>query len=116
MEKREIILIVGIVIASIWLLLCTIMEGKNRKYVIIAGIIIDLVLFIVCRNLEMLLIGLVGGILCGLIPINPGKYETAVRELKGIKNLVLVCVIFCVMLFMVMAIAWPGLKVDFSKW
>ena len=116
MEKREIILIVGIVIASIWLLLCTIMEGKNRKYVIIAGIIIDFVLFIVCRNLEMLLIGLVGGILCGLIPINPGKYEIAVRELKGIKNMMLVFAIFFVMMFMIMAIVFPELKVDFSKW
>lgn len=116
MERMQAIFLIGIIIGLIWMLLCVIIEGKNRKYVIMAGIIIDLILFIVCRNLEMLLIGLVGGLLCGFIPINPRKYETAVEEMKGVKNWVVVSVIFFIMIFMVMAIAWPGIKVDFSKW
>lgn len=96
-------------------MLCVFLEGRKRKYILLAGIIIDLVLFIVCRNLEMLLIGLVGGILCGIVPIEPRKYETAIHEMKGIKNLLLVSIIFFIMIFMVFAIAYPGLKIQFTK-
>lgn len=116
MERMQIILLTGIIIGLIWILMCVIIEDKYRKHVIMAGIIIDFVLFIICRNLEMLLIGLAGGLLFGFLPINPRKYETAVEEMKGVKNLVVVTVIFFIMMFMVMAIAWPGIKIDFSKW
>lgn len=113
MERVEIILWAGIIAASIWLCACVVIEGKRRKNVILTGVIIDLVLFLICRNCEMLLIGVLGGIICGLTGFGYSrwKYETAVREMKGVKNLVIACIIFFVMIFMTMAIAWPNLKV-----
>lgn len=114
MEKTEIILLVGIIIALIWLGACIVIEGRNRKYVIVTGIIIDAVLFIVCRSWGMLFFGVIGGLLCGLVPgfgSSLRKYETAVRELKGVRNWVAVSVIFFVMIFMTAAIAYPGTKI-----
>ncbi len=68
MGKNEIILLVGIIIALIWLMACILIEGKGRKYIIIIGIVLAVVLFIVCRNWGMLLFGVIGGLLCGLVP------------------------------------------------
>lgn len=107
MERAEVILIVGIIVALIWLGACVIIEGKNRKHVIMTGVIIDIVLFLICRNWEMLCIGIVGGILCTPLCFfySTRKFETAVREMKGVKNLMIALVIFCVMVFMTMSIA-----------
>ena len=108
----DIILIGGIIVAAIWLVVCLFLEGKKRKYVIMAGILIDLVLLIICRNGQMLCVGVLGGLFCGLIPfVSTRKYEMAVQEMKGVKNWVVVCVIFCVMLFMVVAIAYPHIRI-----
>lgn len=112
MERTEIIFLAGLIVALIWLLACVIMEGKNRKYVILAGAMIDFILFIICRSVHMLCAGVVGGLMCGLIPgfVSMRKYETAVREMHGVKNWVIVSVIFFIMVCMVMVIAYPNFK------
>lgn len=108
MERSEIIFIIGIVIALIWMLCCLLMEGKKRIYVILAGAVIDIILFAICQNAELLLAGLIGGLACGLIPflISGRKYRMAVDEMHGKKNLTIVTVIFFVMVFMLMGIAF----------
>lgn len=113
MEHGEFIFIIGIVIAVIWMLLCILMEGKKRTYVILAGAIMDIILFVICRNVELLLVGLLGGLACGLIPflISGRKYRMAVDEMHGKKNLTIVTVIFFVMVFMLIAIAFSVDKV-----
>ena len=112
MERADIILVAGIIIALIWLVTCFIIEGKNRKYIIMAGILIDIVLLIICRSIHMLCVGVVGGLMCGLLPgfVSARKYEIAVQEMKGVKNWVVVSVIFFIMVFMVMVIAYPNFK------
>ena len=113
MDKTEIILLAGIIIALIWLGL--LIKSDKRKYVILIGIMIDIVLFIICKNWKLLFIGGVGGLACGLIP-NLGKrrnYEIAVQEMKGVKNWLVVSIIFFIMIFMTIAIAYPGLNVEF---
>ena len=109
----DIILLGGIIVAAIWLFVCLFLEGKNRKYVIMAGILIDLVLLIICRNGQMLCVGVLGGLMCGLLPgfVSARKYEMAIQEMKGVKNWLVVSVIFFVMVFMVIAIAYPNLKI-----
>lgn len=113
MEPTEAILLTGIIAASIWIAMCVIIEGRHRRYVIMTGIVIDIVLFIICRNSQLLLVGLLGGLACGLIPsfVSMRKYETAVKEMNGIKNWVVVSVIFFVMVFMTIAIAYPNLEI-----
>ena len=113
MERSEIIFIIGIVIAIIWMLLCILMEGKRRTYVILAGAVVDIILFAICRSADMLLVGLLGGLACGLIPflISGRKYRMAVEEMHGKKNLTIVTVIFFVMVFMLISIAFSADKV-----
>lgn len=116
MEKSDIIFIAGLIIALIWLFSCIFIEGKNRKYVIILGIMMDVVLFAICKNCEMLFIGLSGGLACGLIPqlTSVRKYKIAVREMKGVKNWLLVSIIFFIMIFMTISVAFPEIIVDFG--
>ena len=114
MDRTEIMLLVGIIIALIWMGICILFENKKRKYVIIMGIMIDIVLFIICKNCEFLFIGILGGLACGLIPHfgkNLRNYEIAVREMKGIKNWLVVSIIFFIMIFMIIAITYPELNV-----
>lgn len=113
MERSKIIFIIGIVIAIIWMLLCILMEGKKRTYVILTGAVVDIILFAICRSTDMLLVGLLGGLACGLIPflISGRKYRMAVDEMHGKKNLTIVTVIFFVMVFMLIAIAFSVDKV-----
>lgn len=116
MESNMIIILAGIIIAMIWLIVCIVIEEKNRKYIIMTGIMIDVVLFMICRNCKLFLIGVAGGLLCGLVP-NFGslwKYEIAVREMKGVKNWVVVSIILFVMIFMAIGIAYPDLKIVFG--
>lgn len=108
MERMEIFALTGIIAALIWLCVCFFMEGKKRKYVIIAGIIIDVMLFMICRSYRFLLAGVLGGLACGLMPgLGKGvwKYEIAIREFNGIKNWTVVSVILFVMVCMVLATA-----------
>lgn len=81
MERSEIILLVGILAGVIWMGTCVLIEGKNRKHVIMIGVIIDIVLFVICRNFGMLLVGVLGGLFCGFFGFfySVSKYETAVR-------------------------------------
>ena len=113
MERSKIIFIIGIVIAIIWMLLCVLMEGKRRTYVILAGAVVDIILFAICQSADMLLVGLLGGLACGLIPflISGRKYRMAVDEMHGKKKLTIVTVIFFVMVFMLIAIAFSVDKV-----
>ena len=115
MERSEVILLAGILAGLIWMGACVLIEGKNRKYVIMIGVIIDIILFLICRNFGMLLIGMLGGLFCGFFGFfySVSKYETAVREIKGVKNWVVVCIIFFVMMCMTMCIAYSKL---FHMW
>ena len=117
MEKSEIIMLVGIIVATVWLLFCIIVEGEKRKFALGIGILIDIVLFAYCKNCGLLLTGIAGGALLGLAPkcfISGRKYEIAVRELKGKKNVAIVITIFTVMIFLMMGIAHPDIKIDLS--
>jgi len=114
MDKAEIVLLAGIITSLVWLGICIILEDKKRKITIIIGALIDIVLFAICRNSEMLFVGVLGGLACGVIPgfgSRLRKYETAVREMKGIKNWLVVSIILFIMIFMVMAIAYPELDI-----
>ena len=42
MEKSEIIMLVGIIVATVWLLFCIIVEGEKRKFALGIGILIDI--------------------------------------------------------------------------
>ena len=114
MERSEIIFLTGLIIALIWLFLCIFIEGKNRKYIIIFGIVMDIVLFAICQNCEMLLIGLAGGLACGLIPqlTSVRKYRIAVREMNGIRNWLIVSIILFIMIFLTISVAHPELTID----
>lgn len=113
MDRTEIIIAAGIGAALIWLVTYVIMEGKRRKYVVIAGLVIDMALFIICKKCDLLLVGIAGGFVVGLIPFYPEKYKRAVGEVKGTWNFVAVCIIFCVMIFMAIGIANPELTIAF---
>jgi len=106
MEQGKLIFIIGIVIVVIWMLLCVLMEGNKRTYVILAGAVMDITLFAICRSAELLLAGLLGGLACGWIPflISGRKYKMAVDEMHGKKNWTIISVIFFVMIFM-----WSGI-------
>ena len=80
---------------------------------ILAGAVVDIILFAICRSVDMLLVGLLGGLACGLIPflISGRNYRMAIDEMHGKKNLTMVTVIFFVMVFMWIAIAFSVDKV-----
>lgn len=113
MDQGNLIFVIGIVIAVIWMLFCVLMEGKKRNHVILAGVVVDVILFAICQNAELLLAGLLGGLACGLIPclISGRKYRRAIDEMHGVKNWTIVSVIFFVMVFMLIAIAFSVDKV-----
>ena len=75
---------------------------------------IDIVLFAICQNCKMLLIGLVGGLACGLIPqlVSVRKYKIAVRETNGIKNWSIISILFFIMIFLTISVAHPELIID----
>ena len=113
MDRTEIIICAGIGMAVIWLITCVAIGEKKRKYVVLAGLVIDIILFLISRNLEFLLVGIIGGVLIGVIPLYPIKYQEAVSEMKGAGNFIVVCIIFCTMIFMSVSIASPGLSIAF---
>lgn len=108
MDKSEIIFLIGIIIALVWLGLCILIGDKKRKYTIIIGIIIDVILFIICKSYKMLLIGILGGLVFSLIPnfINRRKYDIAINLMNDKKSFVIVSIIFFVMVFMVLGITF----------
>lgn len=113
MDRSEIIIYTGIGVAIIWLITCVIIEGKGRMYVIAAGLIIDIILFLISKRCDFLLVGILGGVAIGVIPFYPIKYKTAISEMNGVGNFVVVCIIVCVMILMVISIAKPGLSIAF---
>ncbi len=113
MDKTEIIICAGIGAAVIWLITCVVIKEKKRKYIIIAGLIIDIILFMISRKYDFLLTGIIGGIVIGVIPFYPEKYRTAVSEMKGVGNLVIICIILSVMILMFVSIANPELSIAF---
>lgn len=109
MEKADIILISGIVLAGIFLLVCVLLKPKNRKYAYLAGGMIDLLLLAYTGNSAMFFAGAAGGIIVGLFScsLNVRKYRDAVRELGSVGDYIIACTIFCTMIFMTMAAAGP---------
>lgn len=89
---------------------------KARKYTIVLGIVMDIVLFLICRNWSFLLVSIIGGLACGLIPTltSRRKYAIAVKEMHGVKNWVGVSVIFFIMVFMIIALAYPGVEMSWE--
>ncbi len=116
MDRRDIIWVGGIILACIWLLVCGLLKPEKRKYAYIIGAVIDLLLFAYCKNSDFFLTGVIGGFLVGLIPdwVSRYKYENAIRELNGKTNLIIMCVIFCTMIFMFVALAYPKIRIDWS--
>ncbi len=114
MEKTDIILAGGIVLACIFLGLCVLLKPKNRKYVYIVGVIVNLLMYVHCRNNEFLLCGIAGGLIIGLIPIfgNKRKYNIALGELGGKGNLTIACILFCTTIFMTIAVAFPWIEIN----
>ena len=114
MKKEDIILIGGIIIAIIWLMTYILFEDdKKRKIILAIGVVIDIILYLIGKNTDLLLVGIVGGIIGSFIPArSTRRYKNAIKETRGFMNYMLVFVVFTVMIFMIAAIACPG--VEFS--
>ncbi len=114
MSKTDIILISGIIIACIWLMTYIIIEDdKKRRIILAVGAIMDIILYFIGKNSEFLLVGIIGGIIFSFVPAgSKRKRDNAIKETKGFFNYMLVFVVFTVMIFMIAAIAFPG--VEFS--
>jgi len=114
MQSTDIILISGIVFACIFILTCSLVDAKKKKYVLIIGAIIDVLLFAYCRNINFLLIGFLGGLIFGVFPSlgHKRKYDMALDLLEGKLNVILAFVIFFIMIFMTFAIAYPEVEFD----
>ncbi len=114
MDRTDIILIGGIIIACIWLMTYILFEDKKKKNIaLIVGAVMDIILYFISKNSEILLIGVLGGILFGAVPWlgDTRKYKRALKETGGNKNLAVVMVIFFVMIFMFATIAYPDVKI-----
>lgn len=114
MNKKDIILIGGIIVACIWLLVYILIGNeKKRGIVLIIGAVLDFILYLICKNSGFFLVGIVGGLIIGLIPWfgERRKYGIAIRETGGVKNLAVVTVIFATMIFMFVAIAYPDVEI-----
>lgn len=114
MDKTDIILVGGIILAIIWLMTYIILEDeKKRRIVLVVGAIIDFILYLIGQNTEFLLVGLIGGIICSFLPLRGvRKRDNAIRETRGFANYMLVFVIFIIMILMFAAIAYPGVEVS----
>lgn len=116
MNKTDIILIGGIILACIWLMTYIIIEDDKRRRVILSvGVIIDLILYFIGKNSEFLLVGIVGGIIFSFVPAGrKSKRDNAIKESKGLKNFMAIMVIFFVMILMFVSIAYPGLEISWE--
>lgn len=114
MDKQDIILVGGIIFACVWLMTYIIIEDdKKRKVVLAVGAVMDIILYFIGKNSEFLLVGIIGGIIFSFVPAgSKRKRDNAIKETKGFFNYMLVFVVFTVMIFMIAAIAFPG--VEFS--
>ena len=113
MEAKDIIFISGVVVACIWLMVSILCDGKGRTYVNLFGVLVDVILFMICQKVDFLAVGVIGGLICGIFPIiRPHKYQKAVKEFQGVWKWTIVLVIFFVMIFMVMALAYPNVTVQ----
>lgn len=113
MSKEKIILLVGIIVACIWLVTYIIIEdGKKRKIILAIGVVIDIILYIIGKNTGLLLVGIVGGIIFSFFPGRGiRQYKNAINEAKGFKNYMIVFVVFTVMIFMTVSVAYPGVEI-----
>ena len=115
MNKTDIILVGGIILAIIWLMTYIIFEDeKKRRIVLVIGAIIDFILYLIGQNTEILLVGLIGGIICSFLPLSVRKRDNAIKESKGFGNYMLVFVIFTIMILMFASIAYPGVEVSWK--
>lgn len=114
MDKQDIIIIGGIVIACLWLMTYIILgDEKKRRIVLVIGAIIDFILYLIGQNTEFLLVGLIGGIICSFLPLRGvRKRDNAIKETRGFANYMLVFVIFTIMILMFAVIAYPGVEVS----
>lgn len=114
MSKTDIILIGGIILACIWLMTYIIIEDdKKRRIILAVGVIIDLILYFIGKNSELLLVGIVGGIILSFLPAgSKRKRDNAIKESKGLMNYMAIMVIFFVMILMFASIAYPGVELS----
>ena len=113
MDKQDIILIGGIIVACIWLMTYIIIEDvKIRKIILAVGCVIDIILFFIGKNADFLLAGIIGGAIVSFIPGRTIRQrENAIKESKGFLNYLLVCIVFTVMILMLVPIACPGVEI-----
>ncbi len=112
MKLTDIILFIGFGMALAWGGFYVWMEGKKRTYVIYAGIIIDIILLAIGRNLLALFGGVLAGIIIGSVKEGGnvlfrkigvrGKRDRMVMQ--GWKNWVIVSVITFVMMLSTISI------------
>ena len=113
MDKQDIILIVGIIVACIWLITYILIDNvKIRRVILAIGCVIDIILFFIGKNTDFLLVGFIGGAIVSFIPGRTIRQrENAIKETKGYFNYMLVCIVFTVMIFMFASIACPGVEI-----
>lgn len=102
--------LIGFLMTLVWVGFFFWMEGKKRTYVIYVGVIIDIILFAISRNIFFLLAGVLTGIVLGLAKAGGNKILAklvrgdAIYKMQGWKNWVVFSVIVIVMLYMSLAI------------
>lgn len=110
MKTTDIIIAVGFGMALIWGGLFTGTEGKKKTYLIWAGVIIDIILWAVSRNLVALFGGILMGIAVGSLieGFNVLFRKMGIRReeylMTGWKNWVISSVITTVMMLSMIAI------------
>lgn len=114
MNKEDIIVIGGIVIACIWLMLYILIEDSKKRMIILSvGAIIDVILFLIGKNIGFLLAGIIGGIVFSFVPARSiQKHKNAINEVKGIKKYMAILVVFFVMILMFISIAYPNVEIE----
>ncbi|MBE5933208.1 MAG: hypothetical protein E7263_07295 [Lachnospiraceae bacterium] len=113
MDKQDIILIGGIIVACIWLVTYILFDNvKIRRVILAIGCVIDIILFFIGKNADFLLAGIIGGAIVSFIPGRTIRQrENAIKESKGFLNYLLVCIVFTVMILMLVPIAFPGVEI-----
>ena len=113
MDKQDIILINGIIVACIWLMTYILFDNvKKRRIILAIGCVIDIILFFKGQNADFLLAGIIGGAIVSFIPGRTIRQrENAIKEAKGFSKYILVCIVFTVMIFMLVPIAFPGVEI-----
>lgn len=107
------IFMTGLILSVIWMFAVILMEKKKRTPWLVAGGIVAIVLFLYTQQWKLFLWGIAAGVAggCGMA----GKQLDKLRKFEaenGILHTILIFVIFCVLLFMFMALSAPGLIVE----